>query len=300
MAHPLVINAMTGGAIALAAVNGRLAEVAARTSSLMAVGSQRAAIEDPAVLDSFRVVRRLNPKGIIWANIGAYAGEDEARRVVEMIEANALQIHLNAAQEIGMPEGDDDFSGWLRQIERIVRVLPVPVVVKETGCGMAGEQIRQLVSVGIAAVDVGGMGGTNFIAIEAARSEKRLPAEMLDWGIPTAVSAFEAMEVLPPEVDLMVSGGIRTALDIVKAMAIGAKAVGLAGPLVRLTEKAGVESAISWIEETLLLLRKYLLLLGKPHFAAARQHPLIIGGETRQWLELRGICPGQYACRGRN
>lgn len=298
--HPLIINAMTGGAVALTEVNARLAEVAARTQSVMAVGSQFAALETPAVRDSFAIVRRKNPKGMVWANIGAYAGEEDARRVVEMVEANALQIHLNAGQEVAMPEGDSKFSGWLRQIERMVRALPVPVVVKETGCGMAGEQIRQLASLGVAAIDVGGAGGTNFIAIEAARSEKRLPSELLDWGIPTAVSAFEAVEVLPPSVDLIVSGGIRTALDIIKAMAIGASAVGLAAPLVQLTEKSGVEAAVDWVEESLLMLRKYLFLMGKANFAVARNHPLIVGGETRNWLELRQISPARYACRGRS
>jgi isopentenyl-diphosphate delta-isomerase len=297
LTHPVVINAMTGGALALTEVNARLAELAARTGSVMAVGSQYAAVKQPEVADSFRVVRQVNPSGLIWANIGAYATVAEARQVVEMIEANALQIHLNAAQEISMPEGDVDFTGWLRRIEQIVKELPVPVIVKETGCGMALEQIRLLASIGVAGIDVGGAGGTNFIAIENSRTNSDPSSELLQWGIPAAISALEAMEVLPPTVDLIVSGGIRSPLDALKSFAVGASAVGIATPILRKTEQSGVDAAVKWLENYLTLLRKTLLLLGRKDLRDLRGHPLVIGGFVAQWLEARGISTRKYARR---
>lgn len=297
LTHPVVINAMTGGALALTSVNARLAELAVRTGSVMAVGSQYAAVKQPEVADSFRVVRQVNPTGLIWGNIGAYATVTEARQVVDMIQANALQVHLNAAQEISMPEGDADFTGWLRRIEQLVRELPVPVIVKETGCGMAMEQVRLLASVGVAAIDLGGAGGTNFIAIENSRTGFNQSSELLQWGIPTAISALEAMEVLPQNIDLIVSGGVRSPLDALKSFAIGASAVGIATPLLRQTEQAGVDAAVSWLENYLTQLRKTSLLLGRRSLQDLRSHPMVIGGNTAQWLETRGISTEKYARR---
>ena len=295
--HPVIINAMTGGAAALTEVNGRLAEVAKQTGAVMAVGSQFAALEYPEVADSFKVVRKINPTGIVWANLGAYATVEEARRAVDMLEADALQIHLNAAQEISMPEGDGDFSFWLRRIEEMARNLSVPVIAKETGCGMALEQVRRLAGVGVRAVDVGGAGGTNFIAIETARTGRKLTEDLSGWGIPTAASALEAAAVLPADVDLIVSGGVRTPVDAAKCFAIGAKAVGIAAPILRLTEQQGVAVAVAWVQEYLTTIRKIAMMLGKATIAELSAQPLVIVGRTAQWLTARGISVEQYGRR---
>lgn len=298
--HPVVINAMTGGAAVLTQVNARLAEVAERTHSVMAVGSQFAGLQFPEAVGSFDIVRRVNPSGQVWANIGAYAAVDDARRVVDMVRADALQVHLNVAQEVCMPEGDSDFTGWLRRIGEMARALSVPVIAKETGCGMAMEQIRQLASVGVKAIDIGGAGGTNFIAIEAARTDRVLDQEWKRWGIPTAVSALEAAEVLPPEVDLIVSGGIRTPLDALKSFAIGAAAVGIAAPVLRRTEQDGVDAAVLWVEEYLAFLKKGLLMLGRHSLSELKEHPLVITGGVAQWLSARGISTEKYARRSQS
>lgn len=295
--HPLIINAMTGGAAALTEVNGRLSEVAKQTGAVMAVGSQFAALEFPEVADSFKVVRKINPTGIVWANLGAYATVEEARRAVDMLEADALQIHLNAAQEISMPEGDGDFSFWLRRIEEMSRKLPVPVIAKETGCGMALEQVRRLAGVGVRAVDVGGAGGTNFIAIETGRTGRRLADDLLGWGIPTAASALEAAAVLPAEVDLVVSGGVRTPVDAAKCFAIGAKAIGIAAPILRLTEQQGVTAAVAWVRDYLATIRKITMMQGKTTIAELSARPLVIAGRTAQWLTARGIPVERYGRR---
>lgn len=295
--HPVIINAMTGGAAALTQVNERLAQVAKQTGSVMAVGSQFAALEFPEVAESFSVVRKVNPDGIIWANIGAYAKVDDAQRVVDMIEADALQVHLNAAQEISMPEGDGDFTGWLRRIEELAKRLSVPVIVKETGCGMAMEQVRLLSMTGARAVDIGGTGGTNFIAIETARTGRTLSRDLPLWGIPTAISALEAAEVLPSGVDLIVSGGVRTPVDALKSFAIGATAVGIAAPVLRLVERDGVETAVLWVQEYLATLKQCVRMLGRTSIRGVADHPLVITGFAAQWLEARDITIKKYARR---
>ena len=295
--HPVIINAMTGGAAALLEVNARLAEVALETGAVIAVGSQFAGIGNPEAARSFRVVREVNPKGMIWANIGAYTDPDTALRAVDMIGADALQVHLNAAQEIIMTEGDADFSGWLEQIEKMARRLPVPVIVKETGCGMAGEQIRSLASAGVRAVDVGGAGGTNFIAVEATRAGRTLPADWLAWGIPTAMSAMEAASVLPAGMDLIVSGGVRTPLDALKSFAVGAAAVAVAAPVLRLVEQEGVAAAVEWVRNYLEMMRKGMQLLGRSSVRDTAAHPLVVTGRTAEWMKARGISRRQFACR---
>ena len=297
LTHPVIINAMTGGAPELAQVNARLAEIALRTQSVLAVGSQFVAIEFPEVAESFAVVRRLNPSGLIWANIGAYADTESAKQVVDMIGADALQIHLNAAQEACMAEGDGDYRGWLRHIEKLVRQLSVPVIVKETGCGMAMEQVRMLSEVGVKAIDVGGVGGTNFIAIESARTDLPASEGFLTWGIPTAISALEASEVLPRGVDLIVSGGVRTPLDALKSFAVGAAAVGLAAPFLRLSEGCGVESAVLWLENYLKTMKNGILMLGHRSPQELITHPIVITGQVAQWLTARGIPPEKFGLR---
>ena len=295
--HPVIINAMTGGAPELVQVNARLAEIALRTHSVLAVGSQFAAIQFPEVVDSFAVVRRMNPSGVIWANIGAYADLESSNRVVEMIRADALQVHLNAAQEACMTEGDSDYSLWLRNIEKMVRKSPVPVIVKETGCGMAMEQMKILSEIGVRALDVGGAGGTNFVAIETARAAAPVAEDFLTWGIPTAMSALEAAEVLPSGIDLIVSGGIRTPLDAMKAFAIGAVAVGMAAPFLRLSEGSGVENAVQWLENYLQTMKKGIMMLGHLSPQALMRHPIVITGQAAQWLAARGIGLEKYGRR---
>lgn len=297
--HPLIINAITGGTDDVTEVNAQLAEVARQTGAAMALGSQFAALRDPAAISSYRVVREVNPAGIIFANLGAHISVQQAQDAVEMIDADALQIHLNPAQELMMPEGDRSFGGYLSHIEAIVHHLPVPVIAKETGCGMAAEQAVRLVQAGVRAIDVSGVGGTNFPAIEAARGGRELHNDMLAWGIPTAISATEVKAVLPDGIDLIVSGGVRTPLDALKAFAVGGQAVGMAGPILRLILRDGVEAAIQWVEEFLAAMREYLLLCGCSCPSEMRSVPLIITGFSRDWLNSRQIDTDAFARRNR-
>ncbi|MDT8901197.1 type 2 isopentenyl-diphosphate Delta-isomerase [Anaeroselena agilis] len=297
--HPVIINAITGGAADVTAINAQLAELARRTGAAMAVGSQYAALENPAVSESYQVVRSVNPDGVLFANLGAHATPDQAVRAVSMIGADAIQIHLNAAQELAMPEGDRDFGGYLENIAAIVAVSPVPVIVKEVGSGVAREQATALVAAGVKAIDTGGAGGTNFVAIEAARGSAELPAETLAWGIPTAVSAVEVVSVLPPSVDLIVSGGIRSPLDAVKALALGGRAVAIATPAIRLLRERGLREAVAWFESFLSEIRRYMLLVGAGEIANLADVPVVITGKSREWLTQRGIDTTCFARRTR-
>lgn len=295
--HPLLFNAITGGSELVTEMNGQLAEAARATGAAMAVGSQYAGLEHPDTAYSYKIVRKQNPDGVLFANLGAHVSPDQAAAAIDMIEAQALQIHLNVAQEVIMAEGERDFSGYLKNIEAIVKKVHVPVIVKEVGCGIAAEQAAKLAAIGVKAVDIGGCGGTNFIAIEAARLNRAISAELLRWGIPTAISAVEVANILPASVDMVVSGGIRTALDAVKAMAIGASSVAIASPLIKIIEQGGTIALIQWIHEFLNDIKTFMLLTGTADFYQLRQTPVVITGYSKEWLVSRGINTAKYASR---
>jgi isopentenyl-diphosphate Delta-isomerase len=297
LTHPVVINAMTGGSEDVTAVNANLAKLAAATHSAMAVGSVFSALEQEAYRESYQVIRKMNPQGIIFANLGAHATCGQARQAVELIQANALQIHLNPAQEMMMAEGDRTFCGYLRNIEKIVTALDVPVIVKEVGTGMAREQARLLSKTGIQGIDVSGTGGTNFIAIEAARSKQQPDEELLSWGIPTVISAIEVQSVLPDNLDLMISGGVRTPLDAVKSFVIGAQVVGMAAPWLRAVTAYDMQAVIEQFQFFLNAIKKYMLLVGATNCCQLHKKPVVITGRTREWLIERNISTTLFANR---
>ena len=255
----------------------------------MAVGSQYAAVENPAAMASYKIVRQINPDGVIFANLGAHATPDAASYAVEMIGAQAIQIHLNAGQEIIMNEGDRDFSGYLTKVAAIVSKVDVPVIVKEVGCGIAFEQAKALAGIGVKAIDVGGTGGTNFLAIEAARSLFNLDADMAGWGIPTAISAVEVLSMAGPNLDVVISGGVRTPLDVVKSLALGGMATGIAGPILKNLQRNGLTAAVQWYEDFVTDLKRFMLLLGARTIFDLRLSPIVITGFSREWLQARGI-----------
>lgn len=295
--HPLIINAITGGAADVAAVNAALAELALTTGAAMAVGSQYAALENPEVLGSYEVIREVNPGGVLFANVGAHVTPEQACQAVEMIGADALQVHLNAGQELVMPEGDRNFSRYLDHIAAIAARCRVPVIAKEVGCGIAREQALALTGAGVRAIDVGGRGGTNFLAIEAARGQNELEEDFLAWGIPTAVSAAEVAAALERRADLIVSGGVRSSLDALKALIIGGQAVAVAGPLVKLLNGAGPQGAIAWVEAFLEGLKRCMVLVGAGKVSELAGVPLVITGWSREWLTARGVDVTRYAVR---
>jgi isopentenyl-diphosphate delta-isomerase len=240
LAAPLLISSMTGGTPEARAINQRLAEAAQAAGIGIGVGSQRAAIEDPSLADTYQV-RHLAPDVLLMANLGAIQlsygyGLDECRRAVGMIEADALILHLNALQEALQPEGEARFSGLLSKIEEVCRSLDIPVIAKEVGWGISEQVARQLADAGVAAIDVAGAGGISWSQVEMHRAtterQRRVAAAFADWGIPTAESLLMACRGAP-DLPIVASGGIRDGIQIAKAIALGAAACGVAGDFLR-------------------------------------------------------------------
>lgn len=265
---PLYINAMTGGSANAQKINAQLARVAAKTGVAIASGSLSAALQNDALTATFSVIRSENPRGFVMANVSAGTSQSDAMRAVDMLQANALQVHLNAAQELVMPEGDRDFRNWLKNIEQIVRScerVSVPVVVKETGCGMTARDVLRLRDVGVRAVDVSGRGGTNFVTIENARRSHSGYDYLADWGLTTVESLIdirkcEALKANP--VEIFASGGVRTPLDVVRALALGASAVGVAGEFLHTLMHEGEDALAQQISDWQEQIRVIMALLG--------------------------------------
>jgi len=242
---PILISSMTGGTEEARQINQVLAEATHITGVAMGVGSQRVALEHPEAVESFQV-RKYAPSSLLFANLGAVQlnygyGIDECQRAVDMIEADALILHLNALQEAVQPEGDTLFAGLLQKIEKVCKTLPVPVIAKEVGWGFSVEAARMLASVGVKAIDTAGAGGTSWSQVEMHRasneSQARLAAAFIDWGIPTADSIMQVRQAAP-ELIIFASGGLRSGVDIAKCIALGARLGGMASPFLR----AAVES----------------------------------------------------------
>jgi isopentenyl-diphosphate delta-isomerase len=242
---PFFVSSMTGGTPEASEINRRLAEAAQAAGVGMGVGSQRAAIEDPTLVGTYRV-RRLAPHILLMANLGAIQlnygyGLDECRRAVEMIEADALILHLNSVQEALQPEGETRFGGLLSKIEALCRALEVPVVVKEVGWGISEQVARQLANAGVAAIDIAGAGGSSWSQVEMYRAvtdcQRQVAAAFVDWGIPTVESLLMARRGAP-DLPILASGGIRDGIQIAKAIALGATACGVAGAFLRAADES--------------------------------------------------------------
>ena len=285
---PFFIDAVTGATKAVTEINRKLAQVAARLGIGMAVGSQYGAVREGGDTSSYKVVREEMGDGLVIGNISALATPAQAQAAVDMLDADALEVHLNAAQELWMAEGDKDYAGLLANMVQIKNALSVPVIVKEIGCGIAAEQYQLLAESGFRYFDCAGAGGTNFPAIEAKRQELTLTEEFAAWGVPTCWSLLDAQAVLPQDAVLLGSGGVRSAADAVRVLALGADAVGITGVVLKLVVEEGVDAAVSFMEQLAQELRCYMLLLGAQHVRDLRNVPLIITGETKDFLACRG------------
>ncbi len=277
LAAPILISSMTGGTEQAHQINLRLAAAAQARRLAMGLGSQRTALEAPDVAGTFQV-RSVAPDILLLANLGAVQLNygytvGHCRRAVEMIEADALILHLNPLQEALQADGNNDWSGLLRKIELVCRQMPVPVVVKEVGWGIGGDLARRLQEAGVAAVDVAGAGGTSWSQVELYRAPnerlRRLARAVADWGLPTAEALIECRAAVP-HLPLIASGGIRTGLDVLKCLALGADAVGLAGPFLKaavVSTEAVIEAADDLLEE----MRIGMLCSGAGSIAQLRQ-----------------------------
>lgn len=238
---PILISSMTGGTEEADEINRRLAEAAQETGIAMGVGSQRAAIEDPKQAPTFSICRKAAPDALLFANLGAVQlnygyGIDECRRAVEMVEADALILHLNPLQEAVQTGGDTNFAGLAKKIEEICKKLEVPIIAKEVGWGISERTAKLLANSGVDAIDVAGAGGTSWSQVEMHRAPDELTRELaatfIDWGIPTADSILNVKNIFP-EMTVFASGGLKNGLDIAKSIALGATLGGMAGTFLK-------------------------------------------------------------------
>lgn len=261
---PFFINAITGGSQTTDALNESLARVANKTGVAMAVGSQSVAVKNAAYAKGFERLRRLNPNGIMLANLGANHPFENAERACSMIDADIIEIHLNAAQELVMPEGDDEFY-WLENLKCLNEKLQVPLLVKEVGTGMTPQTLKLLAENGFSYVDLAGAGGTNFAAIEnERRKNKETLAFMQELGLTTAESLLGAQKHRNElgRLKLTASGGIRDAQDIVKCLVLGAENVGISGMFLHVLLKDGEDGLAAKIEDLKTGIKALMALLG--------------------------------------
>jgi len=306
LSSPLIVSAITGGTDYAKKINSALASAVEEHGLGIGVGSQRIALENPSVADTFSVVREMAPSAMVVGNIGCPQlslgwGVEEAQRCVDMIQADALAIHMNPLQEAVQVQGEANYRGVLKKIGEIANALNVPVVMKETGCGISREDARLLEGVGVAALEVSGVGGTSWAAVEhhIAKAEGKKDQEALgealwNWGIPTAISVVETSQTT--DLKIIASGGMRTGAEMAKAIALGADAVGIAQPFL---EKAveGLESLREHIEGILLEFKTVMFLVGAKDVDELRRAPAVILGRTGEWLRLRGFDPRDWAKR---
>ncbi|WEV64211.1 phosphomevalonate kinase [Bifidobacterium sp. ESL0732] len=360
---PFYINAMTGGSAKTGSINAAFARVAAKTGVAMASGSQHAAIRDPKLEPTFTTIRKNDPSGFVFANVGLSVSVEQALHAIEMIHADALQIHINATQELVMPEGSRDFDVWPERIAAIVKASPVSVMVKEVGFGMSARTVRQLAELGVRTVDVSGRGGTDFARIENARRDGHEYAYMAGWGQSTALclltllpdkcnalnnngagirvseSGFDSTtnnkvgrdtEVASSRVngennsgcsraasaglcggadgiervdsikndvnhrsinsvDVLASGGVRNPLDVVKALALGAKAVGVSGHFLQVLNASGEDGLVAEINSWKSQVRSLMALLGAKTVADLRHTDLLVTGKTAEEARLLSV-----------
>jgi isopentenyl-diphosphate delta-isomerase len=283
---PFYINAMTGGSARTGEINRALATAAAAAGVPIASGSMSVALDDPDAAPTFRVLREENPDGLLFANIGIERSADDAIRAVSLVDADALQVHVNAVQEIVMPEGARSFGHWISSLERIVAAVEVPVIVKEVGFGFSRRTLSVLGGIGVAAADVAGRGGTDFVRIENARRADADFGYLAGWG----QSAVECLLDAPADApSLLASGGVRTPLDVVRGLALGAGAVGVSGTFLRIVLDGGSDALSTALDAWKAQLRALMTVLGARTSADLAGTDLIIGGTTAEFARARAI-----------
>jgi isopentenyl-diphosphate delta-isomerase len=287
---PLVITGMTGGTAEAAAINRDLARAAQAAGVAFGVGSQRAMAEHPELAATYEV-RDVAPDVVLLGNVGAVQllamGPARVIELAKRIGADALAVHLNPGQELIQHAGDRDFRGVRDAIARFVEAAPFPVLVKETGCGLSAEAARALAGAGVNTVDVSGAGGTSWVAVEAERATAgsdaaALGGELRDWGVPTAVAVVACVRA---SLVVIASGGMRSGYDIARALALGARAGGMAAPMLRAQRAGGFEGVRAEIDRVVASIRSVCLLTGSASARDLARAPRHLGAPLRAFLD---------------
>ena len=288
---PIIIDSMTGGTDEATVINGRLGELAEKYGFGMGLGSQRAGLKSEELAATYSIARKNAPNAFLIANIGGAQLArgltiDEARKIVKMIKANALVVHLNPLQELVQPEGEPRYKGILGKISDLAKTIDVPVIVKEVGAGISKEVAIRLEMAGVAAINVAGAGGTSWAGVEKLRAEamkedlKRHLGDLFwDWGIPTAASLIETRRAV--KLPLLASGGLRNGLEVAKCIALGASMAAMAYPFLRAASESR-ESLFAFAETILAELKSTMFLVGAKNVSALARSRYILTGPLAQ------------------
>jgi isopentenyl-diphosphate delta-isomerase len=302
LSYPIFMSSLTGGHPDVMKINKNLARAAERYNVALGVGSQRAAIVNPQLSSTYTVTRQHAPNTFLIANIGAPQlisqdrhdpfTQEQIQQAIQMIEANALAVHLNSLQEAAQPEGDRHTRGEVEALTALTQQLSLPVIAKETGAGICYEQAIVLRNCGIAAIDVGGAGGSSMSALEAARAQKHNDERAMnigllfrDWGIPTPIAVVETKQAQLPVIS---TGGVRSGLDIARAIALGATLVGIGHPFLQAASES-FERVCEVLDNMITELKVAMQLSGSTNLQQLGNANIIVTGATHEWLNLRGF-----------
>jgi len=298
LAAPLIISAITGGTEEAAKLNAILAEVAEEKQIGIGVGSQRIAVAQPETVPTFSIVREKAPSTFVMANLGCPQlslgwGVPEAEKCIEMVDADALALHMNPLQEAVQVDGDTNYRGVYEKIKELRKNIGTPLVMKETGAGIAWEDAVKMQKAGASGLEISGVGGTSWSAVEyhiakevGKKEMEYLGGALWNWGIPTAVSVVETTQ--KTSLSVISSGGIRTGVEVVKSISLGASIGGMAKPFL---EKAvqGKEALAEHVDNIIREIRVAMFLVGAKNVDELHHVPVLIMGKTGEWLRLRGF-----------
>ncbi|MFT3708947.1 MAG: type 2 isopentenyl-diphosphate Delta-isomerase [Archangium sp.] len=287
---PILVTGMTGGTERAMKVNREIAQVAEEFGVAFGVGSQRAMAERPEATASF-AVRDVAPQTVLIGNLGLVQAAnmtiDQIKRLTDAIGADALALHLNPGQELNQPEGDRDFQRGYFTVTALAKAYGERLVVKETGCGISPEVARRLIECGVKNIDVSGLGGTSWVRVEQLRSAgiaRDVAAQFSTWGIPTAAAVASVRKAVGSEVRLVASGGMRTGIDVAKAIALGADLGGMALPIFRAHQVGGVAGVRTALQTVIASVRQAFALTGSKSSDELRRKPRVVTGELKDWL----------------
>lgn len=282
---PIIINAMTGGTEFAGGINQDLSLLAKQFNIPMAVGSETILMcEEEACRDSFKIVRdNIGRDGVAIANLNGFATVEDVKEALEVVDGNAIQIHLNTAQELSMAEGDRDFRGIMDNIKKIKENIDKPIIIKEVGFGISKDVASRLYDIGIRYIDIAGYGGTNFIEIENLRNMSIDLTELYPWGIPTAYALIKCRE-LPNDLNITCSGGVKTSTEIVKALILGANQVGISGELLAYLVHGGYDNAEKYLEGIIYKIKMIMLLMGKQNLQELRRAKYKVTGKLKDMI----------------
>lgn len=303
---PLVMSAITGGTNDAKKINATLAEVAEEKNIGISVGSQRIAVAQPETAHTFSVVREKAPNTFVMGNVGAPQlslgwGFKEAQTCVDMIDADALALHMNPLQEAVQVDGDTNYQGVYSKVTDLAKEISVPLIMKETGAGIAWEDAVKMQEAGASGLEISGVGGTSWSAVEyhiakevGKKDMEYLGQALWNWGIPTAISVVETSN--KTTLDIIASGGLRTGVEVVKSIALGANAGGMAKPFL---EKAveGKEALSEHVEHIIREIKVVMFLVGAKNIGELEKVPVVILGRTAEWLTRRGFNVDEYVSR---